>query len=195
MTRIALSALAVLCVAALAGCGPLAETAGVVTAKTVAGTKYGALEGISIESRDNLHRKEQRLVVDVDVLHKVVIEQTGELEVTIRSDLLPRIRALILGAGPLAIDLKVVDIELSSSPNDSHLNSIEVDQLVFVKHEGEWVLALQMVKTGLQPEEGSDVNAYQFVSYPSDVAQQMSRDEAIRYVDTVLDLASQAQRL
>jgi hypothetical protein len=183
--------LALLCIALHGGCGGDP----VVTARDVAGKHTGALEGVSVASKDDLGDKSKRTIVDVDILHDVVIEQTGELEVTISSSIIPRIRALILGAGPMAMDLKVVDIESASSPDDPHLKSIEVDQLVFVKQEGEWVLVLQMSKTGLVPEEGSTVNAYQYVSYPSDVAQQMSRDQAIRYVDTVMDLASQAQRL
>ncbi|MBI5544413.1 MAG: hypothetical protein HY901_11015 [Deltaproteobacteria bacterium] len=195
MARLSLAALALLCAAANLSCGALADAAGVVTARTVAGTHTGVLEGITIASKDDLNHKDKRVIVDVDILHEVVIEQTGEFEVTISSSILPPIRAIILGAGPVALDLKVVDVELSSSPDDRHLKAVEVDQLIFVQQEGEWVLVLQMSRTGLAPEEGSAVNAYQYVSYPSAIAQQMSRDQAIRYVDAVLDLASQTQRM
>jgi hypothetical protein len=138
MTRFPLAALALCCASAPVGCG-LAEKAGLVTAADVAGTHSGVLEGISITSKEDLDHREQRIVVDVDILHEVVIEETGELEAAIGSEIVPRIDAIILGAGPVAID--------------------------------------------------------QYVSYPSAVAQQLSRDEAIQYVDAVLDLACQAQRL
>jgi hypothetical protein len=179
-------------VLALAGCG-LADK--LVTAEDVAGTHQGALEGITVQTKDDLDHKEARTIVDFDILHEIVIEKTGELEVTVSSEIIPPIHAIILGAGPVAMDVKVLDIELSDSPDDHHLKSVEVDRLVFVKYEGEWVLVLQMAKIGLQPDEGSTVNAYQYVSYPAKVAQQMSQDEAIQYVNLVLDLASQAQRL
>jgi len=195
MARFSWSVLALSLAFGLGACGEVAERAGVVTARTVAGTKTGALEGITVETKDDLNHREKRVIVDVDILHEVKIEPTGDFEVTISSDILPRIHALVVGAGPVALDMKVLEIESSSSPGDPHLDSIEVDQLAFVKQEGEWVLVLQMSRIGLQPAEGSTVNAYQFVSYPSSVAQQMSRDQAILYVDTVLDLASMAQRL
>lgn len=195
MARFAPVALTLFVALAHLGCGALTEVEGVVSAKTVAGRMTGALEGVTVQTREDLHRKEGRVIVDVDILHDVVIEQVGDFEVRISSDIIPPIRALILGAGPVAMDLKVVDIELSSAPGDAHLKSVEVDQLVFVKQEGEWVLALQMARTGLEPEAGSEVNAYQYVAYPPGVAEEMSREAAIRYVDTVLDLASQAQRL
>jgi hypothetical protein len=189
MARFAYVALALCC--ALAGCG-LADK--LVTADDVAGTHTGALEGISVATKDDLDHKESRIIVDMDILHDIVIEKTGELEVTISSEIIPPIHAIILGAGPVAMDVKVLDIELSDNPDDPRLKSVEVDRLVFVKYEGEWVLVLQMAKIGLVPEAGSTVNAYQYVSYPSAVAQQLSQDEAIQYVDAVLDLASQAQR-
>ena len=178
MARLAIVALALLCAAVQIGCGALAESAGVVTARTVAGTKIGALEGVTVETREGLRHKEERVIVDVDILHDVVVEQTGDFEVRISSNIIPPIRALILGAGPVAMDLKVVDIELSSSPDDARLKAIEVGQFVFVKHEGQWVLVLQMARTGLEPEAGSAVNAHRYVSYPSEVAQQMSREQA-----------------
>jgi len=190
MARYAVVALA-LCLAALAGCG-LADK--LVTADDVAGTHTGALEGISVATKGDLDHKESRIIVDMDILHDIVIEKTGELEVTISSEIIPPIHAIILGAGPVAMDVKVLDIELSDDPDDPRLKSVEVDRLVFVKYEGEWVVVLQMARIGLVPEDGSTVNAYQYVSYPSSVAQQLSQDEAIQYVDAVLDLASQAQR-
>jgi hypothetical protein len=192
MGRFVCVALALGCAAALGGCGLKDK---LVTADDVAGTHQGALEGISVATRDDLDHKESRIIVDMDILHEIVIEKTGEFEVTLSSEIIPPIHAIILGVGPVAMDVKVLDIELSDSPDDHHLKSVEVDRLVFVKYQEEWVLALQMAKIGLVPEEGSTVNAYQYVSYPASVAQQMSQDEAIQYVDAVLDLASQAQRL
>lgn len=182
-----------LCALALGGCGLLAKEAGLVTAKDVAGDKTGALEGVSVGTREDLASKDKRVVVDVDILHDLKIEATGDFEVAISSDRLPRIKATVLGAGPVAMDLKVLSIELSNDPSDKHLKNVEVHQLVFVQYEGEWVMALQLAKTGLVPESGSTVNAYQVVTYPKGVAQEMTREAAIRYVDTVLDLAAKAQ--
>jgi hypothetical protein len=190
MARYAFVAVA-LCVSTWGGCG-LADK--LVTADDVAGTHQGALEGVSVATKDDLDHKESRVIVDLDILHEIVIEKTGELEVTISSEIIPPIHAVILGVGPVAMDVKVLDVELSDNPDDPRLKSIEVDRLVFVKHEEEWVLVLQMSKIGLVPDE-TTANAYQYVSYPAKVAQQLSQDEAIQYVDAVLDLASQAQRL
>ena len=205
MGRFVYVALALGWAVALAGCGLKDK---LVTAEDVAGTHTGALEGISVATKGDLDHKESRFLVDMDILHDIVIEKTGEFEVTISSEIIPPIHAIILGAGPVAMDVKVLDIELSDDPNDPRLKSVEVDRLVFVKYggsaeadagpagsrAGEWVLVLQMSKIGLVPDQ-TTANAYQYVSYPSAVAQQMSQDEAIQYVNVVLDLASQAQRL
>ena len=193
MARLVKSALA-LCVAlALGACGLLAKEAGLVTARDVAGDKTGVLEGISVATKEDLGKKDKRLVVDVDVLHDVKVEATGDFEVVISSDVLPRIRATVLGAGPVAMDLKVLDIETSSNPDDHHLKSVEVHQLVFVQYEGKWVMVMQLAKMGLTPDSGSTVNAYQVVTYPPGAAKEMTRDAAILYVDTVLDIASKAK--
>jgi hypothetical protein len=180
---------------ALALCWALCGCDKLVTAADVAGTHQGALEGISVQTKDDLDNEQARIIVDMQILHEITIEKTGELKVTISSDIIPPIHALILGAGPVAMDLKVLDIELSDSPDDPRLKSVEVDRLVFVKYQGDWVLVLQMSKIGLVPDDGTTVNAYQYVSYPASVAQQMSHDEAVQYVNAVLVLASQAQRL
>ncbi|HEY3447662.1 MAG TPA: hypothetical protein VGK67_15005 [Myxococcales bacterium] len=193
MARIASVALALLCAVTLGGCGLLAREAGLVTASDVAGDKTGALEGISVATKDDLGKKDRRLLVDVDILHDVKVEATGDFEVAISSDVLPRIRATVLGAGPVAMDLRVLDIQTSSNPDDHHLKSVEVHQLVFVQYEGEWVLVLQLARTGLVPESGSSVNAYQYVTYPAGLAKDMTRDAAIQYVDAVLDLAAKAK--
>lgn len=195
MARLASAVLAALLACALGGCGLLAKEAGLVTAKDVAGDKTGALEGVTIATKSDLDSKDKRVIVDVDVLHGIKVEATGDFEVAISSAVLPRIRATVLGAGPVAMDLKVIDIETSDSPDDHHLKSVELHQLVFVQYEGEWVLVMQLAKLGLVPESGSAVNAYQVVTYPKSVTKELSRDEAIQYVDAVLDLASQAQRL
>ncbi len=191
MGRSVTVALTLGCVLALGGCGLKDK---LVTADDVAGTHVGALEGVTVATKEDLDHEETRTIVDMQILHEIVIEKTGEFEVTISSAIIPPIHAIILGAGPVAMDVKVLDIELSDDPNDPRLKSVEVDRLVFVKYEGEWVLALQMAKIGLVPDETS-ANAYQYVSYPASVAQQMSEDEAITYVNAVLVLASQAQRL
>jgi hypothetical protein len=193
MHRVAVVSIAVALSLLPGGCGALAEQAGVVTARTVAGPKIGVLQGVTVQSREDLGDREKRVLVDMSLLHEVSVEQTGDFEVVISSDLLPRIRATILGAGPVALDLEPIEVEFPA--DGSHVQSVEIDQLAFVEQEGEWVLVLQMSKVGLVPEDGSGVNAWQFVSYPSSTAQQMSREAAIVYVDTVLDLASRAQRL
>ncbi|MGC4119040.1 MAG: hypothetical protein QM765_31630 [Myxococcales bacterium] len=193
MTRLIRIASAFACVLCLGSCGLLAREAGLVTATDVAGDKIGALEGVSVGTKEELASKDKRLVVNVDILHNLKVEATGDFEVAISSDVLPRIRATVLGAGPVAMDLKVIDVELSNDPNDHHLKSVEVHQLVFVQYEGEWVLAMQLARTGLAPESGSTVNAYQVVTYPKGAAQTMTHDAAIVYVDTVMDLAAKAK--
>lgn len=177
----------------LCGCGGRGDDT-LVTAKTVAGARQGVLEGVTVASKEALAHKEQRTIVDVDVLHTLEVVEAGLLDVNLSSEIVPPIKATVLGAGPVALNLKVVDVGQPAPGQSRQLKNVEVDQLVFVKHDGEWVLALQLSKMGLVPDSGSTVNAYQYVSYPSSVAQQMSRDEAVAYVDLILDLASQAQR-
>src|SRR5690242_2587189 len=66
-------------------------------------------------------------------------------------------------------------------------------QIVFVRYEGEWIVVLQLVRAQVEPQRG-EVYAYQYVPYPRKVAAQMSNEQAIVYVNTILRLISAAQR-
>jgi hypothetical protein len=75
--------------------------------------------------------------------------------------------------------------------------ALKVKQIVFVEYEGEWIAVLQLIRVGVAPPPEQDVDSvavYQYVSYPSRVANRMSEDEAVRWVNLILRIASAAQR-
>ena len=78
--------------------------------------------------------------------------------------------------------------------DEAELEAMKIKQLIFVKHEGEWVFVIQMVALDFADRGLAGANVIQYVSYPSSTAAQMSENEAIQYVNTILDLASEAQR-
>jgi len=179
-----------------AGCDSrVAEQLGVVTASDLSGTYTGVLEGVSVDHLDDVDDREQHIIVDLDLLHELTIEETGELMVRIESGIVPPLRALILGVGSVAINAEFVEFEgLDLSDRDPHLDALKVKQIIFVKYEGEWVLVFQLVRIGVEPTV-DEVYLYQYVSYPSSVARRLSNEEAIVYVNTILRLASAIQRL
>ena len=105
-------------------------------------------------------------------------------------------RALVLGAGPVAINAELVEFEdLQISDRRLEFGALKVKQIVFVEYEGEWIVVLQLIRVGVAPQQAVDsIDVYQYVSYPSRVANRMSEDEAIQWVNMILRLASAAQR-
>lgn len=186
----------VLTVACLA-CDPaLATQLGMVTADQLAGTYTGVLEGVSVSSPDDLSNPDRQVIVDLDLLHQLTIRAAGPLTLRIQSSVIPPLRAIVVGAGPVAINAEFVEFEnLAVSSDSVHFDAVKVKQLVFVQYQGEWIVVLQLVRVQVEPQQSvNGVYAYQYVSYPSKVAASMSKDEAIVYVNTILRLISAAQR-
>ena len=167
----------------------------VVTARDLSGTYTGVLQGVTVSSLDRFDDPQQRVVVDVDLLHQLTIRATSDWTVRMESSVIPPLRALVLGAGPVAINADLIAFEnLEVAGGQISFSALKVKQIVFVEYEGEWIVVLQLIRVGVEPQPGQDVYVYQYVSYPSRVAQQMSRDEAIVYVNAILRLVSAAQR-
>lgn len=165
-----------------ASCDPaLVAQLDMVTARDLAGSYTGVLEGVSVSTLDDLEDPQRRIIVDLDLLHPLTIRETGTLTVRIQSPVIPPLRAIVVGSGPVAFNAEVVEFE-------GQFDSLKVKQIVFVRYEGEWIVVLQLVKAG------NGVYVYQYVSYPARVAAQMSEEEAIRYVNDILRLISAAQR-
>jgi len=140
---------------------------------------------------DDLDDPLRRVIVDVDLLHEVTMRATSDWTLRIESSVIPPMRALVLGAGPVAINAELVEFE------DLQVPELKVKQIVFVEYEGEWIAVMQLIRVGVAPppEQAVDsVAVYQYVSYPSRVANQMSEDEAVLWVNLILRLASEAQR-
>ena len=170
--------LSLLVLGACLGCDPaLATQLGLVNARDLSGTYTGVLEGISITDG----APQPQVIVDVDLLHELRVRAVGDMTLRIESDVIPPVRAIVLGSGPVAMNVEFLEFE------GVRFDTLKVKQIVFVQYEGEWIVVLQLVRV---PE----VYLYQYVSYPSRVARQMSRDEAIQYVNTILRLLSAAQR-
>jgi hypothetical protein len=176
-------------------CDPaLVSQLGLVTADELAGTYTGVLEGVSVSSADDLSDPDRQVIVDFDLLHQLTIRATGELTLTMQSTVIPPLRAVVVGKGPVAVNAEFLEFENLAMTRDSiHFHAVKVKQIVFVQYEGEWIVVLQLVRAQVEPALG-DVYAYQYVSYPRKVAEQMSGEQAIVYVNTILRLISAAQR-
>ena len=185
---------AMLCVASLA-CDPaLATELGLVQASDLAGTYTGVLEGVSVSSPDDVGNPDRQVIVDLDLLHQLAVRATGAMTLRIQSTVIPPLRAIIIGSGPVAINAEFVEFEgLDGSNGGVTFDAVKVKQIVFVQYQGEWIVVLQLVRVAVAPQSGDGVYAYQYVSYPSKVARQMSHDEAIVYVNTILKLLAAAQ--
>jgi len=165
-----------------ASCDPaLVAQLDMVTARDLVGTYTGVLEGVSVSTLDDLENPQRQVIVDLDLLHRVTIRETGTLTVRIQSSVIPPLRALVVGSGPIAINAEFVEFE-------GQFDALKVKQIVFVQYEGEWIVVLQLVKAG------NEIYVYQYVSYPAKVAAQMDEEKAIRYVNDILRLISAAQR-
>ena len=182
---------------ASASCDPaLVAQLDMVTASDLAGTYTGVLQGISVSTLDDLENPERQIIVDLDLLHRLTIRETGALTVTIQSPVIPPLRAIVVGSGPVALNAEFLEFEALDVSNGSvEFDALKVKQIVFVQYEGEWIVVLQLVRVGVQAQQTvNDVYVYQYVSYPAKVAAQMNEQEAIRYVNDILRLISAAQR-
>jgi hypothetical protein len=167
----------------------------VVTAPSLSGSYTGVLEGVTVSTLDQLEDPERHVIVDLDLLHEVTVRAVGDLTLRIQSRVIPPLRAIVLGAGPVAINAEFVEFEnLDLSGGDPQFDALKVKQIVFVRREGEWILVLQVIRVAVETQPADEVYVYQYVSYPSAVAEQMSADEAVVYVNTILRLASLLQR-
>ena len=185
-------------IVAVVGCDTgLGEQFGVVKARDLSGTYTGVLEGVTVGNLDDLENPQRHVIVDLDLLHEVTIREAGELTLRIESSVIRPLRAIVLGIGPVAINAEFVEFEeVDFSDGDLQFEALKVKQIVFVQHEGEWIIVLQLIRVGVEAQETVDgVYVYQYVSYPSKLAERMNEEEAIRYVNTILRLASAAQRL
>jgi len=180
---------------ACVSCDPaLVAELDLVTADDLAGTYTGVLEGVSVSSANDVGDPQRQVIVDLDLLHQLTIRATGQLTLTMQSHIIPPLRALVVGKGPVAVNAEFVEFENLEIARDTiHFDAVKVKQIVFVQYEGEWIVVLQLVRAQVEPQPG-DVYAYQYVSYPAKVAAQMSKEQAIAYVNTILRLISAAQR-
>jgi hypothetical protein len=173
-----------------------AAPSGVVTARDLSGTYTGVLQAVTVSNLSDLDDPDRRVIVDIDLLHEVTMRATSDWTLRIESSVIPPMRALVLGAGPVAINAELVEFEdLQISDRRLEFGALKVKQIVFVEYEGEWIVVLQLIRVGVAPQQAVDsIDVYQYVSYPSRVANRMSEDEAIQWVNMILRLASAAQR-
>jgi hypothetical protein len=174
----------------------LVEELGVVRARDLAGTYTGVLQGVTVGADEDIDDWERHVIVDLDLLHALTIREAGEVTLRFESRVIPPLRAIVFGIGPVAINAEFVEFEELAFPGGGlEFEALKVKQIVFVRHQGEWILVLQLVRVDVEAREAVDgVYVYQYVSYPSTVAERMSEEEAIRYVNAILRLASAAQR-
>jgi hypothetical protein len=180
-----------------ASCDPaLVAQLDLVTASDLAGTYTGVLQGVSVGTLDDLEDPEQHVIVDLDLLHQLTIRETGAVTVRLQSSVIPPVRAIVVGSGPVAMNAEIVEFEaLDLSHETLQFGAVKVKQIVFVQHDGEWIVVLQLVRVEVEAEQSVDgVYVYQYVSYPSAVAAQMEEEAAIRYVNDILRLIAAAQR-
>jgi hypothetical protein len=174
---------------ACASCDPaLVAELDLVKASDLAGSYTGVLQGVSVKTLDDLDDPERQVIVDIDLLHQLTIRATGPMAVTIASPVIPPLRAIVVGKGPVAVNAEFVEFEnLEISRDSIHFDAVKVKQIVFVQYEGEWIVVLQLVRAQVASSV-NDVYVYQYVSYPAKVAAQMSHEQAIVYVNTILRL-------
>jgi len=173
----------------------LAAPYDVVNARDLSGTYTGVLQAVTAGSLAEVDDPERRVIVDVDLLHEVTMRATSDWTLRIESSVIPPLRALVVGAGPVAINAELVAFEdLQVSDHRFEFGALKVKQIVFVEYEGEWIAIMQLIRVGLAQQDVDSVAVYQYVSYPSRVANRMSENEAIQWVNLILRLASAAQR-
>jgi len=181
---------------ALMGCDMgFAAPHGVVTARDLSGTYTGVLQAVTVADLLDLDDPERRVIVDLDLLHEVTMRATSDWTLRLESSVIPPLRALVLGAGSVAINAELLEFEdLEVSDRRLALGALNVKQMVFVEHEGEWIAVLQLIRVGVAAaQEIESVDVYQYVSYPAELARRMGEDEAIRWVNLILRRASAAR--
>lgn len=168
---------------------------GVVGARDLAGTYTGVLQGVTVANLGELEDPERHVTVDLDLLHEVSIRATGDWTVRIESSVIPPLRAIVAGTGPVAFTLDFVEFEnLDLSDRRLTFGALKVKQIVFVEYEGEWIVVLQLIRVGVAAgAHVDDVYVYQYVSYPKRLARRMAEDEAIRFVNAILRLVAGAR--
>ena len=169
---------------------------GVVNARDLSGTYTGVLEAVTVGNVADLGDPQRCVIVDIDLLHQVTMSATSDWTLRIESSVIPPLRAFVVGAGPVAINAELLEFEnLQVTDRRIEFGALKVKEIVFVEYEGEWIAVMQLIRVGVAPSQDVDsVAVYQYVSYPSRVAKQMSQDEAIQWVNMILRLASAAQR-
>lgn len=179
-----------LLIVVLTGCEMgLGTSYSLVNARDLSGTYTGVLQAVTADNLDAIDDPQRRVIVDVDLLHEVTMRATSDWTLRIESSVIPPMRALVLGAGPVAINAELLEFE------NPLVSELKVKEIVFVEYEGEWIAVMQLIRVGVASQQGVEtVAVYQYVSYPSRVANRMSEDEAIRWVNLILRLASAAQR-
>lgn len=182
------STLYLLLTIACVGCDPaLVTQLGLVWASDLAGTYTGVLEGVSVTNLDDMGDPQRQVIVDLDLLHELTIREAGPSTLRIQSSVIPPLRAIVVGRGPVAVNAELLEFEAREA-------ALTVKQIVFVQYDGEWIVVLQLVKLGQAQQSVDRVSVYQYVSYPSSLAARMNEAEAVRYVNTILQLISAAQR-
>ncbi len=167
----------------------------VVNARDLSGTYTGVLQAVTASNLADVDDPARRVIVDVDLLHQVTMRATSDWTLRIESAVIPPLRALVVGAGPVAINAELVEFEdLQVTDRRLEFGALQVKQIVFVEYEGEWIAVMQLIRVGVAQQDVDSVAVYQYVSYPSRVANRMSEDEAIQWVNLILRLASAAQR-
>ena len=163
----------------------------VVTARDLAGTYTGILEGITVPSMDQLKDTSQQTLIDIDLFHKVTATAHGDLNLVLQSSKIPKTGTLMVGVGDLAINLAFLNFEdLATSPLGAEIRYLEVKNILFVKYNNDWIMVLQIARVGFPGDQNlNGVYVYQYVSYPSDVTQQMAQSEAVQYVNAIQKLA------
>lgn len=153
-------------------------------ADDIAGAYTGVMQGVSVQGDE----MEASVRIAFDLIHPVSVRRSDVFVVTIESDVIPRFRALVVGNDEVKINLDFVAFD-GFLPGDPTIDGIEVKQVVFVRHEGEWVLVLQWSRVGVDPELPTGTHVYQFASYPSDVVEEMSEIEALEYLEFVISIS------
>lgn len=177
----------ILAVAALAlgGCSDATEeVVSRLGADDIAGTYTGVMQGVSVRSDD----ESATVQIAFDLLHPVTVRRTDPFLVKIESDVIPPFRALVVGNDEVKINLDFVAFD-GFVPGDPTIDGIEVKQVVFVRHEGEWILVLQWSRVGVNPDVPTETHVYQFASYPASVVEELSEIEALEYLEFVISIS------
>jgi len=168
-----------------------------IGAEDVAGTYTGFLEGINVENEAGLKNRDSQIIIDFDLLHDLHVEPEGDVIVFISSKFIPRFRAIVAGIGNSAMNYEFVSFEGFDPIKKKSFDAISIQQIIFQKRNGYWIVVLQLVRVGLESEDGDPkgINVYQYFSYPPEIAATMTESVAIQYVNGLFGLLSDVQRM